>query len=634
MHRSIATVSLSGTLRQKLEAIAAAGFDGYELFENDFINFKGTAADLRRISADLGLTLDLYQPFRDFEAMPEAQFRRSLERAERKFDLMQELGAELMLCCSNTSPLAIDDPSLAAAQLRALAERASRRGLRVGFEALAWGRHTSLYGRAWNIVQRADHPNLGLILDSFHTLSLKDDPAGIAAIPGDKIFFLQMADAPLLSMDVLQWARHHRSFPAQGEFDCVGFFEQALLAGYTGPLSLEIFNDVFRETPNRRTAVDAMRSLLYLESRARQRLASAAEGPKAARAPQVLQQVALFEPPPMPRFTGFTFIEFAADAESARGLDKLFCQLGFQRIGRHRSKAVVLYRQGAINLIVNAQPDSFASGRFDLHGTSVCALGVGTDDPDQAAERATAMRSLRYDGPVGPQEIRVPAVVAPGGNLIHFVATSLGADGLYEADFVLEASPDGASAGLRSIDHVALGLAVDQLDTWVLFSRAVLGLEPGESLELADPFGLIRSRGVADAGRHIRMVLNVSLSQRTRTARTVNARGGGAVHHIALASDNIFDSVESLRANGVRFVPISDNYYDDLQTRVDLDPALLARMRSLGVLFDRSPAGDYLQAYTEGFEDGFFFEIVERIGGYDGYGALNAPARMAAQAQA
>src|ERR1700761_9220318 len=155
MHRSIATVSLSGTLRQKLEAIAAAGFDGYELFENDFINFKGTAADLRRISADLGLTLDLYQPFRDFEAMPEPQFRRSLERAERKFDLMQELGAELMLCCSNTSPLAVDDPALAAAQLRELAERASRRGLRVGFEALAWGRHTSLYGQAWNIVRQA-----------------------------------------------------------------------------------------------------------------------------------------------------------------------------------------------------------------------------------------------------------------------------------------------------------------------------------------------------------------------------------------------------------------------------------------------------------------------------------------------
>lgn len=99
MHRSIATVSLSGTLRQKLEAVSAAGFEGIELFEADFVNFKGSAAELRRIASDLGLSIDLYQPFRDFEGMPEAQFRRSLERAERKFDLMEAMGAPLMLCC-------------------------------------------------------------------------------------------------------------------------------------------------------------------------------------------------------------------------------------------------------------------------------------------------------------------------------------------------------------------------------------------------------------------------------------------------------------------------------------------------------------------------------------------------------
>ena len=210
MHRSIATVSLSGTLRQKLEAVAAAGFDGIELFEADFIHFQGSAAQLRRIAADLGLSIDLYQPLRDMEGLPDVAFSRALERAERKFDLMQELGAPLVLCCSNTLPHSTDDPDLAAAQLHTLAERAARRNLRVGYEALAWGRHTSRFGQAWDIVRRADHPHLGLILDSFHTLSLRDDPTPIAGIPGDRIFFVQMADAPLMSLDVLQWARHHR----------------------------------------------------------------------------------------------------------------------------------------------------------------------------------------------------------------------------------------------------------------------------------------------------------------------------------------------------------------------------------------------------------------------------------------
>ena len=630
MRRSIATVSLSGTLRQKLEAIAAAGFEGYELFEPDFIQFQGSARDLRQIGQDLGLTLDLYQPLRDFEAMPAAQFQRNLERAERKFDLMQELGAELLLVCSNTSPLVTDDPLLATAQLHELAERAARRGLRVGFEALAWGRVTSRWSQAWDIVQRADHPALGLILDSFHTLSLRDDFAGIAQLPGERIFFVQMADAPLLSMDVLQWARHHRCFPGQGELPVFDFFEQVLKSGYRGNLSLEIFNDIFRETPNRRTAVDAMRSLLYLESEARQRLASSAH-----EAPAQPLRVELFSPPPAPALSGLSFIEFAADEASAEKLDALLLQLGFRRAGRHRSKAVTLYRQGEINLIVNAQPDSFARGRFEAHGTSVCALGVRCADPLAAVDRATAMRSQRHDSPVGPNELHVPAIVAPGGNLIHFVPEALGANGLYEADFVLEEeeTPDARGAGLKQIDHVALGLALDQLDTWVLFTRAVLGLEPGESLELADPFGLIRSRGVANADRSVRLVLNVSLSQRTRTARTLSVTGGGAVHHIALSCDDIFDTAARLRALGTRFVPIADNYYDDLATRIDIAPELLARMRAAGVLFDRSPAGDYLHIYTESFEGGLFFEVAQRVGAYDAYGALNAPARMASQAQ-
>src|SRR5205085_12021774 len=130
MRRAIATVSLSGTLRQKLEAIAAARFDAIELFENDFVHATTSPRELAAMVADLGLAIDLYQPFRDVEGMPDALFRRSLDRAERKFDLMEQLGAPLMLVCSNVSPLSSGDPALAADQLHALAERAAQRGLR------------------------------------------------------------------------------------------------------------------------------------------------------------------------------------------------------------------------------------------------------------------------------------------------------------------------------------------------------------------------------------------------------------------------------------------------------------------------------------------------------------------------
>ena len=628
MRRSIATVSLSGTLRQKLEAIAAARFDGIELFEPDFISFTGSARELRQQAADLGLGIDLYQPFRDFEGMPDELFRRSLDRAERKFDVMQELGCPLMLVCSNTSPVSLGDAERAAAQLHELAERASRRNLRIGYEALAWGKWVNLYKQAWNIVQKADHPHLGLILDSFHTLSLRDDPAAIADIPGDKIFFLQMADAPWMQLDVLHWARHHRNFPGQGQLPVVPFLQRVLEAGYSGPLSLEIFNDVFRGTPNRRIAVDAMRSLLYLESEVRkQREEAVPTG--AGKAPL---QVELFSPPAAPAMEGFSFLEFAAQGESADELGHWLARMGFMRVGRHRSKAVDLYRQGGVNLIVNAQPGSVASQRFEAHGPSVCAWGLRTGSPLAAVNRATAMCSQRYDGPIGPSEMHVPAIVVPGGNLNYFVPAALGEMGLFEADFELTLMPEApAVADLQRIDHLGLGLALDQRDTWVLFSRAVLGLETGDSVHIADPFGLVRNQAVFNASRSVRLVLNVSDSQRTRTARDARQQGGAAVQHIALACADLVATVRRLRERGVVFVPVSPNYYDDLPTRLDIEPALLQSLRETGILYDASAEGAYLHIYTERFEGRFFFEFVQRIGGYDGQGGLNASARMVAQ---
>jgi 4-hydroxyphenylpyruvate dioxygenase len=634
MRRSIATVSMSGTLRDKLEAIAAARFDGYELFESDLLYYDASPAEVGALAADPGLACELYQPFRDFEGSSKAAFERSLERAERKFDVMHALGCRLMLVCSNTRADVVADEALMAEQLHALAERAARRNLRIGYEALAWGRVVNRFGQAWSIVQRANHPHLGLILDSFHTLSLRDDPAGIANIPGERIFFVQMADAPWLTLDVTNWARHHRNFPGQGQLDVVRFFEQALLAGYSGPLSLEIFNDVFRQTPNRRTATDAMRSLLFLESEVRKRLQVDATGAAAALAKRALARIDLFDAPAPAHFSGVAFLEFAVDEAAAAALAAWFERLGFSRAGKHRSKDVTLYRQGEVNVILNADPALPARDFFAARGPSVCALGLWTDDPVRAQNRATALQSARAEGRVGPSEVPIPAIVAPGRTVIYFVDEALAPDRLFEIDFDLDATERGPAGPVRRVDHVAFGLPLGELDTWVLFCRAVLGMEVGDSLELADPFGLIRSAGVATPDRRLRFVLNVSLSEKTGTARTVSATGGSAtVHHVGVAVDDALAAAETLQRSGMPLVQVSPNYYDDLATRSDLDAATLDAMRRTSVLYDRAGGGEYLHGYTPAFAERFFVEIVERRGGYDAYGALNAPARMVSQAQ-
>src|SRR3954462_15422589 len=264
--KSIATVCLSGTLPDKLEAAAAVGFQGVEIFENDLLTWDGSPAEVGAMCRDLGLAVTIYQPFRDFEAMPAPQRARNLDRAERKFDTMQALGTELILVCSNTQAAALLEPERAAADLREMAERAAARGLRVGYEALAWGRHVNRWRQAWDIVKQADHRALGLVLDSFHSLAVGDDLSGLAeAVPAEKLFFLQLADAPRLSKDALSWSRHFRNFPGQGELPVADFTRDILATGYRGPLSLEIFNDEFPPAPARRTARDALRSLRWLD---------------------------------------------------------------------------------------------------------------------------------------------------------------------------------------------------------------------------------------------------------------------------------------------------------------------------------------------------------------------------------
>src|SRR3954454_3823919 len=187
MRRSIATVCLSGTLEDKLAAAARAGFDGIELFEADLLGSPLAPAGVRAGAGARGLSIELYQPFRDFEGVAPEQLERNLRRAEHKLDVMDALGADTMLVCSNFAPDAIDDDALAAAQLHALAERAAARGMRIAYEALAWGTNVSEYDHAWRIVDAADHPALGTCLDSFHVLSRGTSLDAIAAIPAEKL---------------------------------------------------------------------------------------------------------------------------------------------------------------------------------------------------------------------------------------------------------------------------------------------------------------------------------------------------------------------------------------------------------------------------------------------------------------
>lgn len=612
MKTSIATVSISGTLESKLHAIAAAGFDRAEIFENDLLSTHLGARQIAAMMADLGLACTMFQPFRDLEGLPGPARARAFDRLERKFDVMADLGTDLVLVCSSCSPQAEGERARLLDDLAEAAERAGRRGMRIGYEALAWGRHVNDHREAWALVRDVDHPSLGLVLDSFHSLARGIPSSSIGDIRGDKLFIVQVCDAPLLQMDYLGWSRHFRCMPGQGDFPLDDWAEAIRRTGYDGYWSLEIFNDRFRAGSASGVALDGLRSLRLLEGGVARPVSTSAALP----------------PKPAPR--GVEFLEFAASHAEADELGAMLRPLGFRPTARHRSKDVTRWTQGPVNIVINCEPEGLAHSFDVVHGASVCAIGLAMDDVPGALARADALKVPRFEQAIGPDEWPIPSVRGVGGSLLYFVDAAT-RDAMWAHEFPIALEP-AVPGQLSGIDHVAQTMQFEEFLSWQLFYVSLLDMAKTPQIEIADPMGLVQSQAVESADGSVRFTLNGSLAHQSLSSRFIQNYFGAGVQHVAFACTDIFATVDAAIAAGIERLEIPRNYYDDLEARWGLDPELIEEMARRDILYDRDGEAEYFQFYTRAFARRVFFELVERRD-YAGYGAVNAPIRLAAQAR-
>ena len=591
MRTAIATVCLSGGLVEKLHAIAAAGFDGVEIMDSDLVAAFESPEEIRALCDRLGLTIELFQPFRDFESVDEATFQDNLRRAKAKFEIMDRLGAKMMLLCSNVGTASVPGDETAVRQLGALADLAAEHGIAIAYEALAWGHYVSDYRDAWRIVQLADRPNLGICLDSFHVLSRGFDPSAIEDIDPDKIYFLQLADAPALDMDVLSWSRHHRLFPGEGDFDLIGFLSHTILAGYRGPLSLEVFNDTFRQTDVERTAEQALRSLRWLYDRT-----AALNG---------WEELQLDAPQP-PR--GIDFVEIACDDLGT--IEQMLHQLGFEFSGRHRSKDVQLWQAGEARIVLSEQ------GREAR--ARIVGIGFIVDDAAAAARRAVAIGAPAVFRRTYAGEHELPAVEAPDGTKMYWNSVAERTAWLpeFEGGISTAHSPQSLDG---VIDHINVAHPWYEFDDAVLFHNSSLALESVPPTNLPGLRGLVRSQVMHTPDGAVRIAMNMAPPTAPLLPR-----------HIAVRVDDAIAAARAAQERGMRFLQVPSNYYDDLMARFGLDAAFLAELQALGLLYDRDADGAFIHFYTPTIGE-VFFEIVQRIDDYAGYGAANAPVRLAAQ---
>lgn len=604
MKKAIATVCLSGTLEEKIAAAATVGFDAVEIFEPDLVACPLSPSEIRQLVHEYGMEISLFQPFRDLESVDDHQFEKNLDRLRAKCLVMNELGVDMLLLCSNV--LSANDPSKSTAvrQLRRAAEVAEDYGIRIAYEALAWGAHVDDYRVAWDLVREVNHPSLGICLDSFHILSKGHPLEGISTIPGEKIFFLQLADAPEMSLDPLSWSRHHRVFPGEGSFAVAEFVARAVNAGYPGPLSLEIFNDLFRQADSLVTARDGLRSLVWIESEANAWLTT--RGVDSA-------QIALTSLTEPVEPQAITFLELAGPRDQ-KLIDTLSF-FGFSRIGTHRTKLLELWSNGQARIIMN--PGEGSSAHPHIKG-----IGVAVSDIEQASKRAEQLGMPAISRHSEPEEAELYGVYGPDGLELYFDQLDADGEPKWWHEFSPTERPQPGSIG--GIDHVNLTQPWHSFDSAVLFFTTLLGLGAQESLDVAAPLGLVRSQVMRNPEGTLRLALNVFPPAGN------TARPKPSPQHIAFRTNEIFSLARNARDKGIAFLPVGDNYYQDLGARYGLDDSFLADLQALNLLYDRDSYGEFLHFYSQNF-GGLFLEVVERRGAYEGYGAPNASVRLAAQ---
>ena len=323
---------------------------------------------------------------------------------------------------------------------------------------------------------------------------------------------------------------------------------------------------------------------------------------------------------------GFEFIEFTSP-EPAK-LAQVFSAMGFTAVARHRAKDVLRFRQGGINFILNMEPRGQAAAFRAAHGPSINAMAFRVRDAGKALERAVERGANQVKGLVGPMELNIPAIEGIGGSVLYLV-DRYGSSEIYDVDFVpipgaaeREAS---VGAGLTYIDHLTHNVRRGNMAKWAGFYESVFNFREIRYFDIEGKLTGLFSKAMTSPDGKIRIPLNESQDDRSQIEEFLLDYKGEGIQHIALGTDDIYATVDRMRARGVKFQDTPEPYYEAVNRRVPEHGESLGRLRERGILVDGAPTegqGLLLQIFTENLVGPCFFEIIQRKGN-EGFGEGN-----------
>jgi 4-hydroxyphenylpyruvate dioxygenase len=330
---------------------------------------------------------------------------------------------------------------------------------------------------------------------------------------------------------------------------------------------------------------------------------------------------------------GFEFIEYAAPDPKAMG--ELFERMGFKPIARHRHKNVLLYRQGGINFIINAEPDSFAQRFARLHGPSVCAIAFRVQDAKAAYERAISLGAWGYAGQAGPGELNIPAIKGIGDSIIYFIDRWRGKNGAKEGDignigfFDVDFEPlpgaelNPAGIGLTYIDHLTHNVHRGRMEEWAGFYERLFNFREVRYFDIEGQATGVKSKAMTSPCGKIRIPINEEGNEKSgQIQEYLDKYHGEGIQHIAMGSTNLYDTVDALQMNGVKLLNTSDTYYELLPKRIPGLTENIADLQARNILVDGKPGELLLQIFSENQLGPIFFEFIQRKGN-EGFGEGN-----------
>jgi 4-hydroxyphenylpyruvate dioxygenase len=318
---------------------------------------------------------------------------------------------------------------------------------------------------------------------------------------------------------------------------------------------------------------------------------------------------------------GFEFVEYTGP--NPQQLGALFERMGFVAAARHRSKNVTLYKQGDVNFILNAEPESFAQAFARLHGPSVCAIAFRVKDAAYAYQRAISLGAKPVHCKVGPMELNIPAIEGIGGSLIYLV-DRYGEQTIYDVDFLpLSAERRFPGVGLTGIDHLTHNVHRGRMALWAEFYERLFNFREIRYFDIEGQLTGLKSKAMTSPDGKIRIPINESADDKSQIAEYLEAYHGEGIQHIALGAAEIYRTVEALRGRGVSFMAVPDTYYEAVDARLPGHGEDLARLKRDQILIDGAPEqGLLLQIFTDTVIGPIFFEIIQRKGN-EGFGEGN-----------